>query len=60
MFEEDKEYQYFIKWWTEQERRFHCGCFGDSDKGYASFLEGMKFAIDNYEKGIKKDNSFAR
>uniref|UniRef100_A0A6M3L100 Uncharacterized protein n=1 Tax=viral metagenome TaxID=1070528 RepID=A0A6M3L100_9ZZZZ len=39
----DKEFKYFKKWYKSQENRFHCGHFGDEDKAFASFCEGIEF-----------------
>jgi hypothetical protein len=36
----DKDYEYFEKWYTENERRFHCSQMDERQIAYSAFLEG--------------------
>ena len=38
----DKDYEYFEKWYAENERRFHCGQMDERQIAYSAFLEGQK------------------
>jgi hypothetical protein len=40
---EDKEYEYFKKWWKSKQEFWHSNMFSDRDIAYSAFLKGRKY-----------------
>jgi len=41
---EDKEYEYFKKWWKSKQEFWHSNMFSDRDMAYSAFLKGREYA----------------
>jgi hypothetical protein len=42
--DEDKKYDYFDKWFKNEQDVFHCGQYDDKQIAFSAFLQGIGFS----------------